>query len=486
MVSRLNQVALDREILLRGRLADAVPILWPRAEPSEFISGWVVDAICEHLEAVSKNELKRLVINVPPGCMKSRLTGLIWPCWHWLRYPTERFMFASFDASNTLKQSGDALDITSSPWWKERVGDVYFTDLNQARGEYENTAGGYRIATSVAGKATGKHVHIQAVDDPTKPLEASKENLEKAITWWRGTMATRQADAKRFRRLVIMQRLHDMDLSAFCESEGYEVLRLPMRYEPKACSYTSVGGDLRTTDGELLWPERFPEEAVQTLERELMMHAPAQLQQRPVPEGGSIFKRDWLLREWSVLPAKNVTYIQSWDCAFKEDSDSDYVCGQVWAVCGSEYYLCDQVCEQMSFTATVAAIEAMSRKWPEAVTKLIEDKANGPAVIDTLKDKKKIPGITPVNPEGGKLARANAISGLFLAGNVWLPKAPWVEKYRQEMCSFPRAAHDDQVDATSQALLHLYRNRVNMAKVVEGLNKLEQMQPKPFNPWGFG
>lgn len=473
-MSPSDDVYIDRELCVRGSLHDAVRVLWPQVEPVPFIDNWHIGAVCEHLEAVSRCEIMRLVINIPPGCSKSRLTGCFWPLVHWLKQPTDRFMFASFDGSNTIKQARDSLDVSSSPWWKSRFGDIYVTSSNSGTGEYENDKGGYRIATSVGGKGLGKHCHIQCGDDLVKPLDMSKDSLSKAWDWWSSTMASRRADPKTFRRVLIMQRLHELDPAALAEKDGYEVLRLPMRFEPKACSYTSIGGDPRTEDGELLWPNRIDEATVKNMEKELGVHAPAQLQQRPVAEGGSIFQRDWLLKTWKVLPPTNQLWIQSWDCTFKDASTSDFVCGTVWCRVGGQIFLVDRFKERCSFTATCSAIEAMTKKYPRAISKLIEDKANGAAVIDTLQ--KKIPGLIAVNPEGGKDTRANAVSGLFQSGSVLLPEdAEWLEDYRSEMTAFPRGAHDDQVDSSTQALLYFQLQiRANLAAAVQAMTRMQQ------------
>jgi predicted phage terminase large subunit-like protein len=146
--------------------------------------------------------------------------------------------------------------------------------------------------------------------------------------------------------------------------------------------------------------------------------------------------------------------IQSWDCAFKDLATSDYVVGQVWARLGPAYLLGDQVRDRIDCPGTVKAVRQLSAKWPACLAKLIEDKANGSAVIQMLMH--EIPGILPVNPEGGKVARASAVSPLIEAGNVYLPHpsfAPWVNDFIEECAAFPNGAHDDQVDAMTQALL---------------------------------
>lgn len=202
-----------------------------------------------------------------------------------------------------------------------------------------------------------------------------------------------------------------------------------------------------------------------------------QLQQRPSPAGGGIIKRHWF-RYWQPrganLPPVTVRLpdgtmqsivaieipfhvddqLQSWDCAFKDQETSDYVVGQAWARLGSIFFLGGQIRGRLDFPATVNAVRELSQKFPGTLAKLIEDKANGSAVIQMLC--REIPGILPVNPEGGKIARAAAVSPLIEAGNVYLPHplhAPWVDGLVEECAAFPNGAHDDQVDAMTQALL---------------------------------
>ena len=146
--------------------------------------------------------------------------------------------------------------------------------------------------------------------------------------------------------------------------------------------------------------------------------------------------------------------IQSWDCAFKDTASSDYVVGQVWGRIGADKYLLDQVRGRMDCPTTIRAVKRLSEKWPKAVAKLVEDKANGPAVIAMLRH--EVEGLIAVNPEGGKEARAHAVSPQIEAGNVYLPHpdtATWVDGFVEENAVFPNGPHDDQVDATTQALL---------------------------------
>jgi predicted phage terminase large subunit-like protein len=210
----------------------------------------------------------------------------------------------------------------------------------------------------------------------------------------------------------------------------------------------------------LLWPERFGQEEVEALKRTMGSYAAAgQLQQRPAPAAGGILKRHWW-KFYREAPRPFSEVIQSWDCAFKDTRTSDFVVGQVWGRHGADKYLLDQVRGRMDCPATIQAVKRLSEKWPQTQAKLVEDKANGPAVIATLKH--EIVGLIAVNPEGGKEVRAHAVSPQIEAGNVYLPDptiAPWIGGFLDECAAFPNGAYDDQVDAMSQALVRLGTHR---------------------------
>lgn len=207
--------------------------------------------------------------------------------------------------------------------------------------------------------------------------------------------------------------------------------------------------------GSPLWPERYDVAALESIKRMVGTRVwNALYQQRPAPDEGAVLKRDWW-RYWRTLPEFQ-TVIQSWDLTYSDGNASDYVCGQVWGKSGADLYLLDQVHARMSFTATIQAIRSMSGRWPQATAKLIENKANGAAAIDTLRH--EIQGIIPVEPRGNKEARVNSVSPLIEAGNVYLPDsslAAWVIPLVEETTSFPNGRHDDQVDALTQALGYL-------------------------------
>lgn len=471
-------ISAQRELGLRGTLHDFVMMAWHVVEPGQqFQDNWHIRAICDHLEAVLRGTTRSLVINVPPGHMKSLLTCVFFPAWAWIRQPGHRFGFASFDSELTSRDARKSLQLMQSEWYQERWADAFQLPRELAVTSYTNSAGGLRFSTSIKGKLTGRHFDTFIVDDPIKPQEVNKKAISEVAEWWHGTAQTRFRDPKTKRRVIIMQRLHEDDLAGIAIKDGFTALRFPMRYE----TASPDPSDPRTEDGQLLWPERVPEETAAELEKELgSQNAAAQLQQRPVPAGGLVFKAEWLrewvkpgastvpgTKHWTSLPDRFDLEIQSWDLAFKGTNTSDFVVGQVWGRRKGEFFLLWQVKGRWDFPATIAQIRLLSSSWPKTITKLVEDKANGPAVISSLE--KEIAGLLAVNPEGGKEARANAVAPLYEAGNVYYPSsdvAPWVAEHRDNLLLFPVAKYDDEVDAATQALLYLYSRKTFLAEAM--------------------
>jgi predicted phage terminase large subunit-like protein len=490
----LDPIAIDRALVARGGLYEFMRLAWDQVEVSPFVGNWHLEEMCTHLEAVSNHEIKNLVINVPPGTGKSLTTNVFWPCWEWIDRPETKWIYGSFDPTLMGRDALRSINLLRSTWFVRRWGHRLPPGGKLATANHVTLAGGFRFSTSPGGKATGRHGDIFVTDDPIKPKDAlggatmTKNALRAVSEWLSATMSTRRADAATFRKVIIMQRLHEEDPAGEAIASGdYTVLRLPMRFEADDPSRTAWGGDRRTTEGELLFPARFPESAVATLEKDLHQNAAAQLQQRPIRQGGGIFKRPWWRfyhkrlgvpeycfpgseptgRLCVVLP--DVGYdVQSWDMAFKGNDDSDFVCGGMWRSYGEHYYLVDQLCERLDFPASVTAMRSFSDKHPSAYDKLVEDKANGPAIESTLRG--EMPGITLVTPMGGKEARANAGAVLIRDARVFVPHPEIatfdVLAYLAQHERFPRGKNDDMVDQTSQALVRFRQHGDDFARAM--------------------
>lgn len=448
---------------------------WEIVEPGTPLRwNWHLDAICEHLEAVTDGRIKRLLINVPPGHMKSLLVSVFWPAWVWATRPEWRALFASYASELAIRDSVKCRTLLESEWFQDGFvqGEWRLAGDQNVKSYYVNDRTGFRIALSVGGKTTGFRGDAIVIDDPLNAMDAySKASRDACLLWWDQAMSNRLSDMRKGAVVVIMQRLHEEDLSGhLLKRGGWEHLCLPSEFEPARRNTTAIGWtDPRQEPAEPLFPDMFPPEVLADAKTTLGSAGFAgQHQQSPMPADGGMFKRSWW-RYWRrahedeipeladrtvVLPAKFDRVILSWDCAFKKTSESDKVAGGVWATVGANRFLIDLAWDRMSFSETCSRLKAQAAAYPLAREKLVEDKANGPAVIDTLKD--EVSGVIAVNPEGGKEARAAATSPQVEAGNVFLPlHAKWRDAYVEEHASFPKGAHDDAVDQQSQALLRL-------------------------------
>lgn len=478
---------MNKELATRN-LSDFVKQAWHIVEPiTPYKHGWHIDAIAEHLTAVTNGEIRDLIINIPPRHMKSLLTSVFWPMWVWTFQPEKRWLFSAYSESLAIRDSLKCRRIIQSPWYRANWGDVFqLTGDQNQKTRFENNKTGFRLAAGVGGLGTGEGGDFIVVDDPLKSADAHSQAARENVTlWWDETMSTRGNDPTKSARVIIMQRLHEQDLTghilakmkADADANKYELLCLPAEYVPTP-RVTAIGWhDPRTEPGQLLWPERVPLDALNRLKKDLGSYGAAgQLQQEPSPSEGGILKRHWW-RFWvpkgMVLPAvttrlaDNTIFehpqvelpatfdqmLQSWDMTFKDTKGSDFVAGQVWGKVGADKFLVDQVLERLDFVKTIAAVLRVTQKWPNATTKLVEDKANGSAVISALRS--KISGLIPIEPDGSKESRVYAVSPEIESGNVYLPHpliAPWVNELINRAAAFPNAAHDDDIDAMSQAL----------------------------------
>lgn len=473
LLRQLDQ--LDSEESLRSFLE----LAWPVLEPSrQFVPGWHIDAICDHLEAVTKGDITRLLINIPPGCMKSLTTDVFFPAWEWgpKNMPGMRYVSSSYSQDLTIRDNRRTRTLVTSKWYQALWGDRFglMSDQN-AKTRFDNDKMGFKIATSVGGLGTGERGDRFIIDDPhnVKDGESDAKRGE-ALLWFLETVPTRVNDPEKSAIIVIMQRVHEADVSGVIIEKdlGYDHLMLPMEFEPERKCYVEVTGfeDPRTEENELLWPERMTRKVVERDKIPLGEYGVAgQFQQRPSPRGGGMFKRaDWRFyispfghqRPLGTNTLQPVAVpdldwqLISVDASFKKTELGSRVGILVVGGDRANRYVLDNRTRPMGFKETIAEIRELKAQYPKALRVLVEDKANGPAIIDTLHN--EIPGIIAVNPEGGKESRAAAIQPAVQAGNVYLPEgAPWLEDFISEFAGFPTGRRDDQVDALSQALIYM-------------------------------
>jgi predicted phage terminase large subunit-like protein len=456
---------------------------WGLIEPQAFVDGWHLEAICAHLEAVTETAaatddvpselptIRNLLINIPPRMSKSLICSVLWPAWVWLSWPACRWLCSSYSKDLALRDATYSRNIMQSAWYDAlKLAPWTFTTDQRVKSFFSNSANGYRITTSVGGMATGTGSDLRLGDDlhnVDEDYSVSRAEITAAKQFWTQTMATRVTNAKRACQVLVGQRVALDDVSnAVLEQGGYDYLKIPMAYEPsKEAPPTALGWtDPRTQEGDLLCPQRFSETELAPLKASLGHRYFTQFQQDPRSELSSIFPRTkWqYFLQWPDVNEFS-TIIQSWDARFGDDKESgSFVAGQLWGRKGppttGQVYLLDRVFVRMGFVETCKAVVAMSKKWPGAYTKLIEQAANGAAIYDTLRS--QVFGLVLV-PVGGKysskLARAEAEAFVLDQERAWLPHetlAPWVGQYVMNMERFP-SEPDDDTDATSQAWNYL-------------------------------
>lgn len=473
-----------RKMMAENGLKDFIQIGWKYIDPQPYQHGWHIDAICKHLEAVSNGQIRNLLINVPPRTSKSTITSVGWPAWMWaqrkispLKGPQVQIMSSSYAATLSERDSTKMRRLISSEWYQNNWGANFkmVGDQNTKR-KFENDKGGYRLATSVTGTQTGDGGAILLIDDPQSANDANSElERQNVIRWWTETMSTRLNDKINGARVVIMQRLHEEDLSGYIlehnEDGEWEHLMLPMRYEPRTHCFTSIGWeDPRLMEGELLCPNRFDEKAVLSLEKDLgSFTAAGQLGQTPVVKGGGIIKDDWWQiyppMEWNLKDAEYPPFefiLMSCDTAYTDKQENDYSACTVWGVWRyrevSKILLMDAWQERLSFHELTEKIIKTARS--NKIDKLlIEAKASGLSVVQELK--RLCAGedfsIEAVLPKGDglrndKVSRVYPLQPLFENGTIYAPEAKFSDMVIQQFSAFPKGKHDDLCDSSSQAL----------------------------------
>jgi predicted phage terminase large subunit-like protein len=471
---------------------------WSVVEPSTtYLENWHIDLIAEHLEAVTAGEIKRLLINMPPRYMKSTCVSVMWPTWVWTRErmagrphnqalegPGTKWVFASYADELRTKHSLDRRKLLQSEWYRARwpKGAELTSDQN-VKTLFSNSSSGVMLATTMLGAGTGLGGNYIVIDDPHKTREEpqSKE-VESQVAAYGDTFATRHDDKKQGVTVIVMQRINDNDLSAHVMKtieEGYVHLKIEAEAsEHRIIVFPRTGRIVTRNQGDLLWESR---EGPDEIRRQKAVMGrwkyAAQYQQDPLPEGGSIFLREWFMHRFHRDPrtdlplgAKLRMVVQSWDTAAKKKEANDYWACTTWGLVVGEdvrIRMLDLVKERMEYTEGRQRVKDQWAKWkPTAV--LIEDSSSGTAVISDLRTA-GIP-LLPISPAGSdKEANARAVSPMFESGMILLPEgADWADDYIESMTRFPKGQHDDDVDSTSQALNYLRRRQHGVMEYIEG------------------
>jgi len=506
---------------------------WGFVDPAEFVDNWHLEDICNHMEAVARGHISRLLINEPPRTGKTFLVSICFAAWVWaqrtkgpLLGPQVSFFYASYAEKLSLEHSLKCLRLIQSRWYQKFWG-TRFRLIRETQGHFENDKGGYRMASSIDARATGYGADVLVADDPHLVKEAESEDVrEGTVRWWSETMPSRLNNRATGAMIVVMQRVHEGDLSGhILEPKNdlrYVHFCVPMSYE--SCFHVNawVGDEIKTIigedevslvpdddvfwvdkrseDGELLWPGRFPQSDVLKLERELGPYAYAgQYQQNPAPRGGGIIRYEWW-RDWDDEFAKecgkescaklpDCEYVlAALDTAYTEKEENDPSALSIWGVFrdkGGNPKIMLLYCwtDRHRFHELVSRVGADCKKY-KVDRLLIENKAAGVSVHQELARIFGLLdfGIELIDPRTGfikspdKVARLQTVVHLFAEGLIFAPDKTWSDEMKKQCALVPRAVHDDLADTCSMALIYLRRSGWAVRKDEREIEEAEEVR----------
>jgi predicted phage terminase large subunit-like protein len=475
---------------------------WLVLEPTTILyTNWHLEYVCEWLEMVTLGKCRRLIINVPPRSLKSTIATICWPVWEWIKRPSKRKMFASYSQPLSTEHSMARRRLLSSPWFQRRWGkpELELLEDQNTKAYFKNEAGGHQFSTSTGGTATGMGGDDVVIDDPhnTKQAESDSERTATLNDIDKGLL-TRFNNPKTGALVLIMQRLHENDATGHMlkkQIPGLKHIKLATEAPTEEVwTFPRSGRVVTRRKGELLHPDRFGPEEVHVAKIELGSYGYAgQHDQNPAPPGGGkLQKANWKRYKLSERPPLEDfdRIVQSWDMRFKKTtaehakSKGDYVACVILGKKGSRVYILDVIRGLWGFKHSKDAVKYMTARWPQAIAKWIENKANGPGIQDDLED--SIPGMDLIEPAGDKHQRVELTVPYHEAGNLWLPEDDnhtftdtgiggalpvTVDMYLTECALFPNGANDDMLDATTQGVIKLYGGGLNYLRDMAGMTR---------------
>lgn len=449
--------ALLRAVLRHDLVAFTQRVFQTVVPRQTFVSNWHIEAIAYELGRAMRGEIRRLIITLPPRNLKSICASVAFPAYALGHDPSKRIVCASYSQDLTAKHARDTRAVITSDWYRQLFPRTRIDPKKNAETEFETTAKGYRLGTSVGGTLTGRGGSLIIIDDPMKPAEALSETKRTAVSeWYDSTLTSRLDDKKKDVIILIMQRLHVDDLVGHVlEKDGqhWVHLNLPAIADRAMDVPLGDGRFYHRAEGEILHAEREPLSALEELRSAMGSQSfSAQYQQAPVPPGGALIQRDWLATyDRLPEPKRGDRIVQSWDTASKANASNDYSVCTTWLMSGKDYYLLHVDRRRLEFPDLKRRIVALAEA-REAKTVLIEDAGSGISLIQELRDEGKVRPIA-IKPDRDKISRLEGQSAVIEAGRVFLPaKAPWLDEFLTEVLAFPYGRYDDQVDSLSQFL----------------------------------
>lgn len=470
MIEEVSEREFLKAILRKDFKSFAVKVFNEVSPNATFLDNWHIDVMIDNLLDVLEGKKKRLIINIPPRYMKSIICSIAFPAFILGHNPKAPIIVVSYADELAVKLASDCRRVMESAWYQELFPGTRLS--KRATNDLETTRGGGRYATSVNGTLTGRGADYIIIDDPIKPQDAFSDTIrEKTNEWYCNTLYSRLDNQNEGKIILIMQRLHENDLTGYLLENDSSFYLSHMRaiaecYEER---HIRNGVCFQRKKGEALHPERESLEKLLQLKKTVGEYTFAgQYQQNPAPREGGVIKEAWLnfynkakllkqIEEGEI----QVDYImQSWDTAYKTEEMNDYsVCVTILVDKKGDFYILDVYREKLQFPTLIKAVvnkhNQAKMEYKKGIDVLIEDKASGQSIIQELRHNHLIYA-RKINPEYDKKTRLMAVSHLVENGKCRFPdhKPAWWRDFEQELLRFPQVKHDDQCDALSQALAY--------------------------------
>jgi len=445
---------------------------WDKYDVYDYVDNWHVQCLCEHVQEFLKPNSaigNKLVVTISPRSGKSRIVTVGATTWQWLRKPTEQFLHATHSEKLYVNNIGDIRKLMSHPWYKDRWCDkknnpdnYKYSTLSgsDTKTRVDLQEGGYIIGTSVGAMATGFGCSIINIDDILDAARSvSRVEVEKANRFYTGSLRNRINDKRASKIMVTAQRLVEDDLPGYIiDNEECFHLNIPMEFDKKRTFFSPIGfNDPRKVQGELMDKIKFPAEFLAE-ERKNKAYYYSRYLQNPTPEYGINIQPEWF-QYYTEKPHEYDCIISAWDFSFGDSPTGSYTVGIVVAKSNGNYYVIDMNRDKLEITGQLDSVRDIADRYSEIAIHLVEQKANGSAVVNSLQH--EIEGFVLVDPKingGSKEQRLNATIPLYTSGKIFLPTDgmhTWVPELIKELTTFPRGANSDIVDALTYALLFL-------------------------------